>query len=136
MPIGPIRDGDGLDPVNGILENEQTAQFENDFMRQHRIRRGRADVEKKRAARFQNPANLRGPFAAPSQIGLSILPIGKFSVPDAKVVGRRGHDKVDMFCRQLRHAGNAIFQVKIELGHRNKVREPIRFVQRIRLLWE
>jgi len=40
-------DTDRLDPVNGILQDEQIAQFENEFVREHWIRGRGANVEKK-----------------------------------------------------------------------------------------
>ena len=42
-----IVDRDGFDPVNRVLQNEKLAQRHHDFVRQHRIRRRGADVEKK-----------------------------------------------------------------------------------------
>jgi len=47
-----IFDRDGFDPVNRVLQNEKLAQLHHDFVRQHRIRRRGADVEKKRTVRF------------------------------------------------------------------------------------
>jgi hypothetical protein len=40
-------DCDGFDPVNRVLQNEKLAQRDHDFVRQHRIGRRGADVEKK-----------------------------------------------------------------------------------------
>src|SRR5580700_11984623 len=86
-------------------------------MWQHRIRRGRANIEKEGTARFQHAPNFRGPFPAPLQIRLSILPVGKLTVTNAKIVRRRGHDQVDLSIRQTRHAFHAILPTKIELHH-------------------
>ena len=79
---------DRFDPMNRVLQNKEIAQLKNNFMRQHWVRWGRADVEEKRAARFENPANLRGPGCAPVQIRLSILPVEIFLVADAEIVRR------------------------------------------------
>src|SRR2546423_768021 len=40
---GPRLDGDGFDPVKGVLQNELVAQGDDDFMRQHRIDRSGTD---------------------------------------------------------------------------------------------
>src|SRR6202030_3438405 len=72
MTEGSVFDCDGLDPVNRVLQNEGSAKLENNFVRQHRIRWRRADVEEKRAARLENPPELHGPIAAPLQIRLTI----------------------------------------------------------------
>src|SRR5262245_53412744 len=47
-----ILNRNGFDPVNRVLQREEFAQCHHDFMRQHRIRRRSADVEKERAVRF------------------------------------------------------------------------------------
>ena len=47
--------------------------------------------------------------------------VREFSVTDAEVVRRRSDNKIDFLIRQDRHAGNAILQPKIELGHAVKI---------------
>src|SRR4029077_9384975 len=46
-----IVDRDGFDPVNRVLQNEKLAPTHHDLVRQHRVRRRGADVEKKRTVR-------------------------------------------------------------------------------------
>src|SRR5438270_13292936 len=88
-------------------------------MRQHRVRRRRTDVEKKRPTRFQNPFDLCGPFSTPAQIRWAILAVGKFTVANAEIVRRRGYDKIDTFIWKLRHSSDTIFPVEIVLAHRS-----------------
>jgi len=76
--------------------------------------------------------DLHRPRRAPIQIRLSILPVGIFPISNAKVVGRRCDDKIDLSIWQARHAFDTILETQIKLGHRRKVAEQIRFVQRIR----
>ena len=58
---------------------------------------------------------------APPQIGLSILPVGIPSVPNSKIVRRRGYHKIDTSIWQPRHSFDAIFLAKIEPGHRENL---------------
>jgi hypothetical protein len=58
---------------------------------------------------------------APPQIGLSILSVGIPSVPNSKIVRRRGYHKIDASIWQPRHSFDAIFSAKIELGHRENL---------------
>src|SRR6267143_4685511 len=46
-----IFDADRLDPVDCVLKNKDIAQRNHDFVWQHRIRRRRTNVEKKRPGR-------------------------------------------------------------------------------------
>jgi len=46
-----IVDRDGFDPVNRVLQNEKLAQRHDDLVRQHRVRRRGADVEKQGTVR-------------------------------------------------------------------------------------
>ena len=47
-----VLDCDRLDPMNGVLQYKEVAQFHYELMGQHRVGWRRADVEKKRATRF------------------------------------------------------------------------------------
>jgi thiazole synthase len=87
-------------------------------MGQHQVGWSGPDVEKKRAVRLQNSSHFPGPFSAPSQIRLSILPVGILLVLDPEIVRRRRDNKIDMFIRQPRHAFDAILLAKIKLRHR------------------
>jgi len=58
------------------------------------------------------------------------LSVGKFSVTNAEIVRRRGYDKIDMFILNLRHSFDAIFPMKIKVGHGKKFADVVRFVQR------
>jgi phage pi2 protein 07 len=115
-----ILDCDRFDPVNSVLQNKSAGargQFYYNLMRQHRIRWRGADVKKKRSISSQQSSNLRRPSAAPIQIRLSILAVGKFAVPNSQIVGWRGHHKIDTFTSQTRHSLNAILLMKVESSH-------------------
>jgi hypothetical protein len=48
--VFPIFNCDRFDPMNGVLQYKEVAQFYRELMGQHWVRWRRADVEKKRAA--------------------------------------------------------------------------------------
>ena len=116
-----IVDRDRLDPVNRVLQNKEIAKLKNDFVRQHRIRRRGADVEKERAVRFESSPNLHGPRRAPFQIRLSILTIGIFAVSNAEIVGRRRDDKIHIFARETGHSFHTILETQIKFRHEYNV---------------
>src|SRR5207237_8865476 len=65
-------DTDRLNPVNGILQDKQIAQFENEFVREHWIRGRGADVEKKGAVGFEEARDFRRPRLTTIQITSAI----------------------------------------------------------------
>src|ERR1700745_2290257 len=111
---------DRLDPVNRVLQEKCAGsgrQLDYNFMRPHRIRWRRADVQKKRSVRSEKSSNLCCPLAAPSQIRLATLAVGIFSVADSQVVWRGGYHKINTFIWQTRHSLDAILPAKFELSH-------------------
>ena len=113
---GIVRDRDRFDPVNRVLQNEEFAQSQDQLVRQHRIRRRRADVEKKRSVRPEQPADLRRPFFAPIEIRCAIRGVGKFAVANPEIVRRRRDHEIDRSSLELRHSRYAIAEVEIELS--------------------
>src|SRR6185437_11799430 len=63
-----VRQGDRFDPVNGVLQDEEFAEAQDQFVRQHRIGRRGAEIEKERSVRPKQAANLAGPTFTPIQI--------------------------------------------------------------------
>ena len=90
-----VRQSDRLDPMNRVLEDKNLAQTQRHLVRQHRIRRRRADVEKERSVRPKQSPDLRRPFLAPVEIRCAIRGIGKFPVTNAEIVRRRSDHEVD-----------------------------------------
>jgi hypothetical protein len=105
---------DGLDPVDGVLENEQIAQAKDKLMRQQRIRGRCTEVEKERAVWFQQTPNLGGPLDTPIQITATLSPVGIPAISNAQVVRRRRDDKVDGGVRHFGHAFKAVAVSYIE----------------------
>ena len=64
-------DGDGLDPVERVLQDEErlvpVGQREDELVRHQRIRRSRADVEEERGVVRHHALQFRRPLAAPGE---------------------------------------------------------------------
>ena len=95
-----VRQGDRLHPVDRVLQDEKFPQPQDQLVREHRIRRRRADIEKKRPVRLKQALDLRGPLLAPVEIGSALRLIGKFPVANPEIVGRRRHHEIDRARRE------------------------------------
>ena len=118
-PDRSTRDGDRLDPVDRVLEDEKLSQSEHELVRQHRVCRRGTDVEKKEPFGFK-ALDFCGPFLAPVEIGGAIGSSEIFSVTNAEIVRRRSHDQIDVV-REPGHSCNAIAEPQIELRHRREL---------------
>ena len=114
----PIFNCDRFDPMNGVLQYKEVAQFHHELMGQHWAGWCRTNVEKKRSLAFHDPPYFCSPFSTPLQIRFSILLVGIFSVFDSEVIGRRSHDQIDGLVFEPRHSLNAVLLAEIEPGHR------------------
>ena len=90
-----VFDRDRLDPMDRILQNEEIAQAQNELVRQQRIRRRRAEIEKKRAVRFQEPRGSAPPIRGTSRDNRRDLRDPNICRSDAEIVRRRGDDEID-----------------------------------------
>ena len=83
-----LLNGDGLDPVNDILQGEVLAQFEEDFERSPGIRGFATYIEKDRTLVAQDLADDAAPFAHPANIVGASHGVVVALVASAEVVGR------------------------------------------------
>jgi len=103
-----VRQGNRLDPVNRVLQNEKFAQAQDQLVRQHRIGRRSTEVEKKRSVRLEKAANLGGPLFAPIEIQIAFRCVREFAVPNPEIVRRRRNDEIDRTGREPGHPRDAV----------------------------
>ncbi len=112
-------DGNGFDPVEGVLEDEGnvvSSQGQQQLVREKRVGRGSADVEKEGAVFLEDALDGEGPGAAPGEVIVARLFVFVFSIVDSEIIGRRGNDEVDGRFRQFGHAFEAIGGLECENG--------------------
>src|SRR5260370_42354469 len=108
-----ILDRNRFDPVNHILKNKHVSQFHDDLMRQHRVRRRRTNIKKKRSRSFQDTSDFCSQFSAPLQIRFSALAIRILPILNPEVVWGGRDRYVNATIRELRHFGDAIAKTEI-----------------------
>lgn len=115
---GACFDGDGFDPVEGVLEDEEAlaAEGEEELVGEEGIAGGAADVEEEGAVGGEDAADFEGPFPAPGEVVGGAAGIFVVAVVDAEVVGRGGDDEVDGAFGHGPHAGEAVLAVEVEFG--------------------
>lgn len=116
--VFPRLDGDGLDPVKGILENEEipVSQREQQLVGQERIAGRTSQIEKEGAIVAKHTANFERPGLAPLKKGVPGGAIVVAAVIDPQIVGWRSDHKIDAFAFKFSHAAQAITMVELEGG--------------------
>ena len=110
-------DGDGFDPVKGVLENELRRGFgecKEEFVGKERVLWSGPDVEEERTVRFQKAVDFGGPFLAPLDELSALRSVFVGPVLDADIVGWRGDDEVDGLVGHLAHSGETVFEVEVD----------------------
>lgn len=111
-------DGDGFDPVEGVLQDEEVrgAEGEEELVREEGAAGGATDVEEEGSVVSEDATNFCGPVGAPGEVvGIAALVV-VFPVVDAEIVGRGGDDEVLRGLGHLPHSGEAVLVVKMEVG--------------------
>src|SRR6266496_649375 len=93
--------GNGLNPVNCVLQREKLLHRQGNIKGEKRIVRCIPKIEKERAIRFQYSTNLAPPIGAPVQVLFMRLVIVVSAVCDSDVVRRGGDNNVNGFSVQL-----------------------------------
>ena len=79
------------------------------------FRRG-AEVEKKRAAGFEEAVDFGGPVLTPADELGAVRVVLISAVAEANVVGRGGDNEIDTLVGHGPHAGEAVFEMKVDHG--------------------
>ena len=116
--------GDGLNPVEGVLEVEELGpgEGEEELVGKEGIAGAAADVEEERSVLDEDAPHFGGPLAAPLEEGLPRGGVAKAAVVDPEIVGRRGDHQVDAASREFAHPLQAVAVMQVDLG-RQRSRE-------------
>ncbi len=87
--------GDGLDPMDCILQDKKVAESKHQLMWQEGVRRAGSEIEKKGALRTEHTAEFHSPRTTPIQVLTPAAAIVVTSVLLIDVVRRRSDDHVD-----------------------------------------
>ena len=90
---------DGLDPMNGVLQLEQSTQAQRDFKGQQSISGRTAEIKEEGAVWFEHTRYFATPGRAPVQVIVGRPRILVHAVPHSYVVGRRSHNQIHRFGR-------------------------------------